>query len=154
MYLHFIGQKTRLKTVSCSRPRRYYVDLNPGLMEASYAELMPTRVLGLPQSIEIDKRPDKKFRQGFTGAPAPQAGAQAGSLYGVRVGMCPRVRPEGWLRCFAHPLGGAGCRGHAQYPAFAPSSSEVAVGVFLVFLYLFVQNLPQLHMHAIIFSPL
>ena len=25
---------------------------------------------GLPQSIEIDWRPDKKFRQGFTGAPA------------------------------------------------------------------------------------
>ena len=29
-----------------------------------------TRVLGLLQLIEIDYRPDKKFRQGFTGAPA------------------------------------------------------------------------------------
>ena len=137
MYLHFIGQKTRLKTVSCSRPRRYYVDLNPGLMEASYAELMPTRVLGLPQSIEIDKRPDKKFRQGFTGAPAPQAGAQAGSLYGVRVGMCPGVRPEGWLRCFAHPLGGAGCRGACTVPCFSSqlfrSGSWGFFGLFVSF---------------------
>ena len=29
-----------------------------------------TRVRGLPQSIEIDRRPDKKFRLGFIGAPA------------------------------------------------------------------------------------
>ena len=33
--------------------------------------------------------------------------------------MCPRVGPEGRLRCFAHPLGGVVCTGHAQYPAFA-----------------------------------
>ena len=32
--------------------------------------LLPARVLGLPQSIEIDYRLDKKFRQGFIGAPA------------------------------------------------------------------------------------
>ena len=49
---------------------------------------------------------------------------------------------EGWLRWFAHPFGGVECR-HAQPPAFAPSSSEVAVG-FLVFLYL-VDNLRQFH---------
>ena len=30
----------------------------------------PTQVLGLPQSIEIDKSPDKKFWQVFTRAPA------------------------------------------------------------------------------------
>ena len=66
--------------------------------------------------------------------------------------MCPRVWSEGWLRCFAHTFGGVECRGHAQYPAFALGSSEVAVG-FLVFLYL-VHNLPQLCMHAVIFSPL
>ena len=30
--------------------------------------------------------------------------------------------PEGWLRRFAHPCGGAACRGHAQYPAFAPNT--------------------------------
>ena len=32
--------------------------------------------------------------------------------------MCPGVRPEGWLRRFAHPFGGVVCREHAQYPAF------------------------------------
>ena len=45
------------------------------------------------------------------------------------------------------------CRGHAQYPAFAPRSSKVAVGFFGHFVS-FVQNLPQLHMNAVIFSPL
>ena len=30
--------------------------------------MLPTRVLGLPQSTEIDQKPDKKFRQSFTGA--------------------------------------------------------------------------------------
>ena len=34
--------------------------------------------------------------------------------------MCPEVGPEGWLRWFAHPLGGVVCRGHKQYPTFAP----------------------------------
>lgn len=40
-----------------------------------------------------------------------------------------------------------------QHSAFVPSSSEMAVG-FLVFLYLLVHNLPQLCMHAVIFSVL
>ena len=35
---------------------------------------LPTRILGLLQSIEIDERPDKKLRQGFTGAPVLAAG--------------------------------------------------------------------------------
>ena len=69
------------------------------------------------------------------------------------VGVCPGVRPEGWLKGSALHFGGVVCRGHARYPAFAPSSSEVAVG-FLVFLYLVVHNLPKLHMNAVIFSPL
>ena len=50
-------------------------------------------------------------------------------------------------------------RAHAQYPAFAanplvlPSgSSEMAVKLFGP-LYLSVHNLPQLHMHIVIFSP-
>ena len=78
---------------------------------------------------------------------------QAGSSYGVSVGVCPGVGQEGRLRWSAHPLGGVLCRGHAQCPAFAPGSSEVAVG-FLVFLYLVVHNLPQLPIYAVIFSPL
>ena len=55
--------------------------------------LLP-RVLGLPQRVEIDKRPDKKFRQGFTGAPAAAGreeqeqttGSLAPSLTGWRCG--------------------------------------------------------------------
>ena len=40
-------------------------------------------------------------------------------LYGVKVGVCPGVRPEGWLKWFAPTSGGVECRGHMQYPAFA-----------------------------------
>ena len=42
--------------------------------------------------------------------------------------MCPGVVPEGWLRCFAHPLAGVVCSRYAQYPAFAPGCSKVTVG--------------------------
>lgn len=35
-----------------------------------------------------------------------------------------------WLRWCAHPLGGSVCRDHVWYPAFAPSTSETAVGEF------------------------
>ena len=66
--------------------------------------------------------------------------------------MDPWVGLERRLGSSAHSLGGAGCRDHAQHPAFALDTSEVAVG-FLVFLYL-LHNLPQLHMQAVIFSPL
>ena len=68
---------------------------------------------GPPQAIEIDQRPDKKFRQGFTGAPAaaarsenkqqvpllalPRAEGRACSLCGVRVGVCPGVGWRGGL---------------------------------------------------------
>ena len=47
---------------------------------------------------------------------------------------------------------GAVCRDLTQYPAFAPGTSEVAAG-FWSFLYL-VNNLPQLLMQAVVFSPL
>ena len=40
-----------------------------------------------------------------------------------------------------------------QYPAFAPGSSEVALGVFWSLLS-FIQNSSQLHMHTVIFSPI
>ena len=78
---------------------------------------------------------------------------RAGAVSGVRVGADPGVRPEAWLRWSSHPLGGAVCRDHAQYLAFAPDTSEVAVGI-LVCLYLVVHNWPQLCMRAVIFSPL
>ena len=88
-----------------------------------------TRVL--PQSIATDKWADKKFRQDLlTRASAATRGArikQQGpllahslgavgvncSLYGVRVGVCPAVRLEEWLRWFIELLGVVECRGHA-----------------------------------------
>ena len=73
-----------------------------------------------------------------------------------KVGVCPGVGSEGGLSGLPIPTEG---RAHAQYPAFAanplvlPSgSSEVAVKLFGP-LYLSVHNLPQLHMHIVIFSP-
>ena len=38
--------------------------------------MLPTRVLGLPQSIEIDCRLDKKLRQGCIGVPAAAEGSE------------------------------------------------------------------------------
>lgn len=66
----------------------------------------------------------------------PPEGGRAAPLNGVRVGL------EGWLRGSAHPPGGAVCRDRAQCPAFAPSTSEAAVGFWpfcvLLFMRLFV----------------
>ena len=71
-------------------------------------------------------------------------------LIGGGGGCVPGLGWRGACVVCSH-LGGVECRGHEQCPAFAPSSSEVAV-VFLVFLYLAVHNLPQLHTRAVIFS--
>lgn len=54
-------------------------------------------------------------------------------LSGEGVGTDPGVGPEGWLGWFAHLFGGGVYRGHARYSVFAPSSSEVAVGFFGLF---------------------
>ena len=43
-----------------------------------FVKLLRTRVLGLPESTEIDQRPDKKFRQNFIGVLLQQQ--QTGSL--------------------------------------------------------------------------
>ena len=51
-------------------------------------------------------------------------GGQSGPLYGVRVGAGPGLRLEGWLRWPAHSLGGAVCRDHTQFPAFAPAPQK------------------------------
>ena len=59
---------------------------------------------------------------------------------------------EGWLRCSAHPLGGAVCRDPAQdAAAFVPSASEVGFWPFCILLFMI---LPQLCMYAVVFSPL
>ena len=61
--------------------------------------------------------------------------------------MCPRVRPEVWLRCFAHPLGGGVCRGHTQYLVFVPGSSKVATGFFGLFVSCGSRISPAAHAH-------
>ena len=74
----------------------------------------------------------------------------------MRVGLCPGIGLEGWLRWFVHLFVLSRAGGHVQYLAFAPyssffapDSSEIAVGCILS-LYLLVQNLSQLHMHIAI----
>ena len=42
----------------------------------------------------------------------------------------------------------------SQHPVFAPGSSKVATGLFGLFVYFWVQNLPQVHVHAVIFIPI
>ena len=60
------------------------------------------------------------------------------SFYSVKVGICPGVGPQGWLRCFAHPFGML-CAGSMhiffcfRIPAFAPCSLEMAVEIFWSF---------------------
>ena len=82
-------------------------------------------MLGFPQSIEIDQRPGKKFRQGFTGAPAAAGGLRTGNrlsgspsevgrahfLHGVRGGVGAGGSLERWLRWSARACGGGVCRG-------------------------------------------
>ena len=116
--------------------------------------------------MEIDKRLDDKFKQGFFGTlaasrrelkqvtslftPCEDRGAGTGKL---RVGE-GWVRARGWLGWSAHPLGGTVCRRHARFPPCAPGSSSWLLEVgFLVFLYL-VHKLPREAVHAVIFSPL
>ena len=109
--------------------------------------------------MEIDKRPDKKFSKDLPGpccsrrkgeqvngfpCSLPEPGRQVGSLHRRKVGVYPGVGPDGWLRWFAHPLSGVVFKGHAQFLAFSPGSSEVATGGFWVFSYFVVLNLPQL----------
>ena len=73
--------------------------------------------------------------------------------------MGPGVGLEAWLRWSAHPLGGVESRGHVQCSPFAPDPLILLLALqkwqlgFLVFLYLIVYNLSQLHMGTVIFSP-
>ena len=48
-----------------------------------------------------------------------------GSLNGI-TGAGPWVGQEAELRWSVHPLGGAVCRDHVQYPAFAPGTPKMA----------------------------
>ena len=70
-----------------------------------------------------------------------------------------RVGSEGWLRSFAHPSGRGVCRGHAQYPVFAPDTLSLLqtlqkwrLGFFGLFVSLGSRICPNC-MHTVIFSP-
>ncbi|CAI9175113.1 unnamed protein product [Rangifer tarandus platyrhynchus] len=111
--------------------------------------MTPTRVLGLPQSVEIDQRPDKRFRQGLMG-PLPQqreAGTNSPPCllaegvelvpYTRQVGVCPGFGPERRLGGLPTPevvLNAAATPSRPCFFAFlAAGCSAVAMG-FLVFL--------------------
>ena len=80
--------------------------------------VVPTWLLGVPSSIDVDKRRDKEFKGGFTGAAAGAetsnrslrwlasilGGGWAGSLCGVRAGVGPGTRWEVWLGGRPTPL--------------------------------------------------
>ena len=69
--------------------------------------------------------------QGFLALGGEQAGSVNGLSvkvidgFGQRVGLggLPPL-PEGWLRRFVCPLGGAVCRDQLQYSAYAPGISK------------------------------
>ena len=71
-----------------------------------------------------------------------------------QVEVCPGIRLEGWLRQFALPLGGGMCSTLILLltPSFCSQLFRNDCWVFLSFLYLLAQNLPQLCMHSVIFS--
>ena len=67
-----------------------------------------------------------------------------------------RGQQAGWCKWFAHPLGGVACRAHAQYlavfstPFLFPGLQKWQLSSFDLSAS-FVQNLPQLHTHAVVF---
>ena len=83
-------------------------------------------------------------------------------FYGVTVGMCSGVGPEGWegrLRCFDYPSGGVECRGYAQYSAFAPNTQfcsqlfRSSSWLFWSLCSFWVQSLPQVPRHSFFLVP-
>lgn len=104
---------------------------------------MQARLYGVPAAAGVDTSP--RCPCWFT--PTPEEGGQAGSSWGACWGQGLGRRSLGGS---AHPRGGAVCRGPGQSPAFAPGSSEKAVG-FGAFLYRVVHHLPQLCIFRVIF---
>ena len=147
---------------------------NPLLaLSVEWPILIPTWVLGLLLSVEMDERPDNKNSgKALLGSVLQQGGVRtnnrlclpepwggwAHSLCGVRVGLCPGVRTEEWFRWFNAPSVPWVQGAHVvlylcSWPlAFAPGFSEVAIVFFFFNLCIFwVQYLLQLHMHTVIF---
>ena len=79
--------------------------------------------LAFPQSVEIDYRPEEKFRQGFTGAPACLLleGEASFLLLRNESRVCPGIRPERWLRRSALPTRDTVYKGHVLCPVFVPN---------------------------------
>ena len=69
----------------------------------------------------------------------------------------PRGQQAGWLEWSVHPLGGVACGACTQYLAFVlnplflfPGLQKWQMGSFDLSVP-YVQNLPQLHTHAVVF---
>ena len=60
----------------CVRSMGRHAEITYSHQSANVLEVLPTRVLSLPSPVEVDKRPDEKFRQGFTGPPAAAVGSE------------------------------------------------------------------------------
>ena len=113
--------------------------------------------------MDIDRRPYKKFRQGFIGASAAAGGGARTSnrflcswflLWGDGGGVS-RGRAEGVAEVVCPPLWWCCVQGAgAVVPCFCSLLFGSGSWVLLVFLYLIVYNLPQLGMHAVIFGRL
>ena len=69
--------------------------------------VLPTRIFGLPQSIEIDQRPDKKFSQGFIGASTATEGSKNKEQFPLlapgATGWEGRTRSLKWVKAGADP---------------------------------------------------
>ena len=70
--------------------------------------------------------------------------------WGLRV--CPGVGPEGWLRCFAHPLGGVVSGGMCSTPLLLQAFQKWQLG-FLVSLYLLSRICPNCPYMQLILVP-
>ena len=138
-------------------------------------QMIPARVLSIPWSIEVHQRPDRKFRQGFSGALLQLRWGGAGtqehrtgqarggwrSLFTWGGERCVGVRSQAWLRRPAGPLVVPSAGVHVQGTAFAPDTLVFCSQLFrngswvgfplcvcvCVCLFLLVQNVSQL-LHA------
>ena len=69
-------------------------------------QMIPARVLSVPWSTEVDQRPDRKFRQGFSGALL-----QLGWGGGGNTGQVPRLCTPRWVEISLHMGEGRGVSG-------------------------------------------
>ena len=95
-------------------------------------------------------RPGEEFRQGFIET-LPRAPRNENKYQFPLLALQGRGESMGWarrwLRWSARRLGGALCRDHEQYPAFAPGTSQLGLDLFVSCCH----NFPQLHI-GIIFN--